>query len=173
MTTEDTYEYLFENNRYTKEQICRKYSFWYNKMLDFIQGAGLEQKVRIDRRKLGYAVLSYYADTYRMKMFHELDKINLPKVYGYSAYWILRMAPLQLADRVEDNILWVNEKFVVSVLISNMFKGVEPQKCDFKNYPSVKELAELLYYNFKYRTYNAQTLELMLKGVYVGADIGR
>lgn len=171
MNTEDTYEYLLK--KYPIDVICRRYKFWYDKMLVFIRSAGLEQKIAIDRRKLGYAVLSYYADIYRMKEFHELKKTNLPKVYGYGAYWILRMSPLQIVSPVPDNLLWINEKFVVTVLVSNMLKDIGENKCNFNVYPTVKELAELLCYNFKYRTYNAQTLELTIKGVYVGADIGR
>lgn len=48
MNTEDTYEYLLKN--YPIDTICRRYKFWYEKMLIFIEAAGLDQKVRIDRR---------------------------------------------------------------------------------------------------------------------------
>lgn len=71
--------------------------------------------------------MSYYADIYRIKEFHELDRTNLPKVYGYSVYWIVRMSPLQLVDMVSDNLLWINEKFVVTVLISNILRGKKKQ----------------------------------------------
>lgn len=171
MGKEDTYDYEYLLNEYTLEHICNKYQFWYNQMMCFIKAAGLEKKLRIDRRKLGYAVLSYFADVYRLKEFHDIDKTNLPKVYGYEAYWILRMSPLQVVDTVEDSLLWINEKFVVSVLISRLTKCIGMEGSNFKKNPSIKEFADLLCYSFKYRTYNSQSLELAIKGFLVGANV--
>lgn len=171
MGKEDTYDYEYLFKEYTLEQICSKYKFWYNQMMDFIKAAGLEKRLRIDRRKLGYAVLSYYADVYRLKEFHDIEKTNLPKVYGYEAYWLLRMSPLQVVDTVEDNLLWINEKFIVSVLISRLINIVGIEEYNFEKYPSIKELADLLCYIFKYRNYNSQSLELAIKGFLVGANV--
>lgn len=173
MSNEDTYDYEYLLKEYSIDQICSRYQFWYNQMMCFIKSAGLDDKVRIDRRKLGYAVLSYYADVYRLKKFHHIDKTNLAKVYGYETYWILRMSPLQLIERVDDNILWINEKFVVTVLVSSLLNSIDVKICDFEDYPSIKEFADLLCYNFKYRTYSPQSLEVAIKGFLVGADVRR
>lgn len=173
MGKEDTYDYAYLLEKYKIEKICNRYQFWYNQMMCFIKNAGLEGKVRIDRRKLGYAVLSYYADIYRLKDFHDIEKTNLPKVYGYEVYWMLRMAPLQLMDVVEDTLLWINEKFVVTVLVSRLLNCIGMKDCNFKDYPSMKEFADLLCYDFKYRTYNSQSLELAIKGFLVGANVRR
>ncbi len=173
MSKEDTYDYAYLLNEYTIEQFCSRYQFWYKQMLCFIKSAGLEERVRIDRRKLAYAVLSYYAGIYRLKEFHDIDKTNLAKVYGYEAYWMLRMSPLQLGDKVDDSILWVNEKFVVSVLISSLLNSIGISVCDSKDNLSLREFAELLCCRFKYRTYNPQSLELAIKGFMVGANARR
>lgn len=171
MGKEDTYDYAYLLKEYKLEHICNKFQFWYNEMMRFIKAAGLEKKLRIDRRKLGYAVLSYYADIYRLKEFHDIEKTNLPKVYGYEAFWILRMSPLQLVDTVQDDLLWINEKFVVTVLISRLLRCVGLEGSNFKVYPSIKEFADLLYYSFKYRTCSSQMLELAIKGFMAGANI--
>lgn len=171
MDTKENYQYLIEE--YSKEIICRRYKFWYEQMLIFIKSAGLESNIRIDRRKLGYAILSYFADIFRLKEFHELDRTNLPKVYAYEAYWILRMSPLQLVNRVSDDLLWINEKFITTILISDIVARIDKENIDFAKYPVLKELAELIVYNFKYRVYTAQTLEMMLKAVSVGIALGR
>ncbi|WP_300713372.1 hypothetical protein [uncultured Acetatifactor sp.] len=171
MDTKENYQYLIEE--YSKEIICRRYKFWYEQMLIFIKSAGLENNIRIDRRKLGYAILSYFADIFRLKEFHKLDRTNLPKVYAYEAYWILRMSPLQLVNGVSDELLWINEKFITTILISDIVTRIDKENIDFEKYPVLKELAELIVYNFKYRVYTAQSLEMMLKAVSVGIALGR
>ena len=172
MGKEDTYDYKYLLQKgYTIEQLCNRYQFWYGQMLCFLKNAGLEGKVRIDRRKLGYAVLSYFADIHRLKEFHGIDKTNLAKIYGYEVYWILRMSPLQLMDATDDKMLWVNEKFAVTVLISSLLNSIKMKECDPKTNPALKEFADLLYYSFKYRNYHSQSLELAIKGFMVGAEI--
>lgn len=170
MDTKENYEYLLKE--YSRETICRRYKFWYEQMMIFIKNAGLESKIRIDRRKLGYAILSYFADIFRLKEFHELDRTNLPKVYAYESYWILRMSPLQLINKVSDDLLWINEKFITTILISDIVARIDKENIDFEKYPVLKELAELIVYNFKYRIYTAQSLEMMLKAVSVGMALG-
>lgn len=170
MDTKENYEYLIKE--YSKDTICRRYKFWYEQMMIFIKNAELESSIRIDRRKLGYAILSYFADIFRLKEFHELDRTNLPKVYAYEAYWILRMSPLQLINGVSDDLLWINEKFITTILISDIVASIDKENIDFEKYPVLKELAELMVYNFKYRVYTAQSLEMTLKAVSVGIALG-
>lgn len=116
--------------------------------------------------------MSYFADIFRLKEFHELDRTNLPKVYAYEAYWILRMSPLQLINGVSDDLLWINEKFITTILISDIVASIDKENIDFEKYPVLKELAELMVYNFKYRVYTAQSLEMTLKAVSVGIALG-
>lgn len=172
MNTEaDNYSYLYK--KFTKEEICNRYKLWYAQMLDFLKYSGMDNYVRIDRRKLGYAILSYYADVYRIKDFHKIKKINNAKIYAYSSYWIVRMSPLQLIEEVEDKWLHINEKFITSVIVSNVLKRLGSEINTFEGRDLLKQFAELLYYNLIYRTYNAQTLELAILGVFTGAVIRR
>ena len=171
MNTEaDDYSYLF--SKFEKDIICNRYKLWYEQMLGFIENSGMKNFVRIDRRKLGYAILSYFADVYRIKDFHKIEKINNAKIYAYSSYWIARMSPLQLIDNVDDKWLHINEKFITSVIVSNVLRRLgEKEVRSYEDCYSVEQFSKLLYYNLIYRTYNAQTLELAITGVFTGATI--
>ena len=97
----------------------------------------------------------------RMKEFHGIDHANLNKVYAYSSYWFLRRQPIQLVSNVEkDTDLYINELFIVNNLVAKM-----KWHCSHKDIiqkQTLLEMANLWFYNFKFRVFTAQSLEMAI-----------
>lgn len=154
-------EYDFILDYYTIEDLQERFGVWYSDAKKFIEKKGLTDCVQINSRRLGYAVCDYFADMIRMKEFHGIDHANLNKVYAYSSYWFLRRQPLQLVSNVEkDADLYINELFIVNNLVAKM-----KWHCSHKDIiqkQTLLEMANLWFYNFKFRVFTAQSLEIAI-----------
>ncbi len=154
-------EYDFILEYYSIEDVQERFGIWYSDAKKFIEKKGLSNCAKINSRRLGYAVCDYFADMIRMKEFHEIDHANLNKVYAYSSYWFLRRQPIQLISNVEkDTDLYINELFVVNNLVAKM-----KWHCSHKDIiqkQTMLEMANLWFYNFKFRVFTAQTLEVAI-----------
>lgn len=154
-------EYDFILDYYTIEDLQERFGVWYSDAKKFIEKKGLSDCAQINNRRLGYAVCDYFADMIRMKEFHGIDHANLNKVYAYSSYWFLRRQPIQLVSSVEkDTDLYINELFIVNNLVAKM-----KWHCSHKDIiqkQSLLEMANLWFYNFKYRVFTAQSLEMAI-----------
>ena len=153
-------EYDFILDHYTIEDLQERFGVWYSDAKKFIEKKGLSDCVQINSRRLGYAVCDYFADMIRMKEFHGIDHANLNKVYAYS-YWFLRRQPIQLVSNVEkDTDLYINELFIVNNLVAKM-----KWHCSHKDIiqkQTLLEMANLWFYNFKFRVFTAQSLEMAI-----------
>ena len=163
-TNDYTLDYSTILEHYSEDEIVTRFQTWYRETQYFIQAFGLSNVVRVDTKKLGYAVCDYFSDIIRTKEFHDIEHANLSKIYAYSSYWFLRECPLQLISPVEDDLLFINEVYIVINLWGKISK-----RCPLK--PEGNEdfigLALLWLYNFKYRTYTAQSLEMALSSFFV------
>ena len=126
----------------------------------------MKNKVEINERKLIYMVLSYFADIVRLKEFHPIVRTNRIKTYAYSFFWLLRTAPVQLLQEVEDNFLFINEMIVVDAFYTQfVHEYANTKKLDEEVIH--KYLQELLYY-FRYRRYDQQSIENQILSFAVG-----
>lgn len=154
-------EYDFILDYYTIEDLQERFGVWYSDAKKFIEKKGLSGCAQINSRRLGYAVCDYFADMIRMKEFHGIDHANLNKVYAYSSYWFLRRQPIQLVSNVEkDTDLYINELFIVNNLVAKM-----KWHCSHKDIiqkQTLLEMADLWFYNFKFRVFTAQSLEMAI-----------
>lgn len=154
-------EYDFILDYYTIEDLQERFGVWYSDARKFIEKKGLSDRAQINSRRLGYAVCDYFADMIRMKEFHGIDHANLNKVYAYSSYWFLRRQPIQLVSNVEkDSDLYINELFIVNNLVAKM-----KWHCSHKDIiqkQTLLEMANLWFYNFKFRVFTAQSLEMAI-----------
>lgn len=165
METNDSQEYKIEYEfilkYYSLQDLQERFGVWYSEAQKFIDKKGLSDCAKINSRRLGYAVCDYFADMIRMKEFHGIDHANLNKVYAYSSYWFLRRQPIQLAADVEkDTDLYINELFIVNNLIAKVKRHCSHREIIQKQ--SLLEMANLWFYNFKYRIFTAQSLEVAL-----------
>lgn len=159
-----------------REHICylmKKYNFEkrYKNLLiqiqDVLEGLGIMDIVEINKDLLGQAVLNYFEDIDRLKEFEGIKRTNEDKIYSYETFWLLRDKPIQLkGNDIPYKYLYINEKIFTWILISKMLKkaGIGP---DSKN-PQLMIFLKLLYYNFKFRNFTQQSLELMITAFFCG-----
>ena len=154
-------EYDFILDYYSIEDLQERFGVWYSEAKKFIEKKGLSDCAQINSKRLGYAVCDYFVDMIRMKQFHGIDHANLSKVYAYSSYWFLRRQPIQLISNVEkDTDLYINELFIVNNLVAKM-----KWHCSHKDIiqkQTLLEMANLWFYNFKFRVFTAQSLEVAI-----------
>lgn len=154
-------EYAYILDYYTIEDLQERFGVWYSDAKKFIAKKGLEDCTTISSRRLGYAVCDYFADMIRMKEFHGIDHANLNKVYAYSSYWFLRRQPIQLISNVQkENDLYINELFIVNNLLAKLKYHCSHKEIIQKQ--SLQEMANLWFYNFKFRVFTAQSLEMAI-----------
>lgn len=151
---------------YSIEEVKERFGIWYSDAKRFIEKKGLSDKAIINTRRLGYAICDYFIDIIRMKEFHGIEHANLSKVYAYSCYWFVRRQPIQLIDDVENENLYINELFAVNNLIAKLRR--HSSNVDIINKQSLLELGKLWLYNFKFRLFTAQTLEMTIFSFFVG-----
>lgn len=138
-------------------------------MQDVLEALGILDKVTINTELLGQAVLNYFEDVDRLKSFEGIERTNEDKIYGYETFWLLRDKPIQIIDSAMPyEFLYINEKVFACLLISKMLKeaGIGP---DDKNGRLISFL-KLLYYNFKFRTFTQQSLEVMVSAFFCGCS---
>jgi hypothetical protein len=113
------------------------------------------------------AVFDYYVDIARIKDFHKIPRVNTEKIYGYTAFWLLKRKPLQVTIPFPGSD-FVNELFVTSFLAANILAekgiGTGTKNDTFKNFQ------RLLCYSLKYRHVSQQSLELMVEAFFAGFD---
>ncbi|MBR3298632.1 MAG: hypothetical protein IKI64_05440 [Clostridia bacterium] len=130
-------------------------------MQDLLDALGILDKVTINTDLLGQAVLNYFEDIDRLKSFGGIDRTNEDKIYGYEAFWLLRDKPIQfLSNDIPYEHLYINERVVTLILIAKVLKeaNIHPDSGNDRLLPFIK----LVYYNFKYRVYTPQSIELMI-----------
>ena len=149
-----------------KDRATKEFSGLLKQMSVLIDALGLDGKVRIDTSVLGKAVIDYIEDIVRLELFEGIVA-NIAKVYAYSTYWLLQRKPVMVLGDDCPEALYINEKVCTAILISKMQTEKNIRKADNEYY------VNLLFYNFKYRHYTAQTLELAIEGYFHGCDMGR
>lgn len=171
MDTKDNQDYKIDYNiilkYYSIEDLQERFGIWYQEAKKFIKKKGLLECAKIDTKRLGYAVCDYFMDIIRIKEFHGIEHANLNKIYAYSSYWFLRRQPIQLITKVEnDTDLHLNELFIVNNLVAKIKGHCSNRELIQKQ--SLLELANLWFYNFKYRVFTAQSLEVAICCFFVG-----
>jgi hypothetical protein len=132
----------------------------------------LESSVRIDEESLQMAVIDYFTDISRLKEFQAIKKANVNKIYGYALYWFLRRHPVQIVMPTPENFD-INEKVALAVFLPKIlveagmpYTKSKPQEEVFR--ARLNSFANLLFYNFKYRVYTQQSLELAIEAFLCG-----
>jgi len=161
-------EYLNKNG-YNDGDICLRFRDLLKYLEKFITVKKIAQSIEIDMDLLKKAVIDYFVDTVRIKEFHKIPNTRTEKIYGYTAYWLLKRKPIQVTNKFIGS-LFINESFVASYILNGIFaeKNLACGKC--VNKAALDEFVVLLIYNLKYRQVSQQSLELMIKAFYSGCD---
>ena len=79
------------------------------------------------------------------------------------SYWILRRHPIQLLSiDCDDDLVFVNEKFVLSMLMSFLTLGAESKTLSELDRDMYKSFANTFYYFLKFRRLDPQSIEMIL-----------
>jgi hypothetical protein len=114
-------------------------------MNSFIQEGNLKN-ISINETILWHVVLDCYTDIYRMKSFHNVKEVN-----------------------DEEQSIFINEKFVLSQILSFISKNNEDNLTIIAN-EKMDYFTATLFYFLKYRIKNPQTIELMLLAFEAGKE---
>lgn len=172
----DKIELLYDNYKDICEEfgavtIRERFQDFYAAYDEFININKLNGKVRLNTHSLLHAILDYFTDISRLKSFHKIKRINSFKITAYEISWILRRKPLQIIQDDTEELVYINEKFVLSYVMNYFTKLIG---YDFlptlkeENTKAVKGYINSLYYYLKYRNCNSQILEFALLSIGAG-----
>lgn len=171
---------------YGEQTFIESWVFLYQEALTFIShfSKRLETKLNVkivaddfffvSEDIISEIVLDYYTDIYRLQKFHKIQKINSLKVSAYTTFWILRRKPIQVKSSIVDPLYeksWavhINESFSAMMYLGMAFNFSKKSS----NKPQIvyRHFQDLLLYNFVYRPYSKESLELTLRALMVEFD---
>lgn len=167
------YEKLLE--RIEPEKIESRYQYLYEEIIKFIDSLrydrpNIGEKLFVNERALMHCILEYFEDIEKVKSAHDLNNTNSPKVNAYMAYWFLRRHPIQIAtmEDDDDDLMFVNEKFVLSMLISFLTQGSESKPLNEQDLKLYKNFINSFYYFLKFRRLDPQSIEMILLSFRLG-----
>lgn len=134
----------------------------YNK---FIEERDIKGCVRLNTFTLMHAVLDYFTDISRLKKFHKIKRTNSFKIIAYELSWLIRRKPLQILEDDEETLVYINEKFILSYVMSYFTQLVGfdfYDKLEEKNKKIIDGYIDSFYYYLKYRNCSSQALEFAL-----------
>lgn len=142
--------------------------------VDFINRNNIADKVIINSFMLAHAVMDYFTDITRLKEFHKIDFTNTYKTMAYEISWLLRRKPIQVLKDYEEELVYINEKFILSYVMNFIITNKESVR--YQDLSNVRQqcfngFIESLYYHLKYRDCGAQSLELALLSFEAGMTI--
>lgn len=169
------YDYVELVDSFGEEKIKERYTTLYEYMDSFIKRNKYEKQVVIADSILNQCLIDYFADVYRLKEFHNIEKINYVKIHAYTAYWLIRRKPLQIIkDDIENiDLAFVNEKFVASYLIQYLRGKHENVFILEEDRPVYMEFVKNLEYCLRYRVITPQMLETMIESYQAGMAFQR
>lgn len=165
MKDSENYKYLW--GLFPGDTITNRYENLLIQVQEVLDKLEIVEKVHISTDLLELSVLDYFEDIARLKNFQNIGRVNVDKIYSYGAYWFLRRKPIQIIDTsLEVAHVHINEKVCVAITMSKMMAEMKiDPACETQR---VENFLHLLNYNFKYRTYTQQSLELMIEAFFCG-----
>lgn len=157
-----------------EEKMKDRFKFIYDKMDEYLKVKNCLGKVVINRDSLNQSVLDYFTDIYRVKEFHDIEKVNISKIIGYQAFWLHRRKPLQVIEVESLNkYVFINEGFIMTYIAHELLIPDETIPMSEESQHNFKLFLDHLFYHLKYRTIDKQNLELMLFAFETGKNISK
>ena len=162
-------------NRYSEQVIDERYEYLYKEIEEFIQNfesinKQYEECLSINKFALIHAILDYYSDISRLKDFHAVDRANEYKILAYEAYWLLKRRPIQILKDQSEELVFMNEKFVLTYIISFLCQNITPEN---STSPYMNSFIDSFYYYLKYRVYTPQDIEMIILAFTVGVSLSK
>jgi len=147
----------------TEDTVKSRIDQLYTEMKTFITTYEFDEFVRIDLPALTHAVMDYFSDIRRLKIYQKIEHANQAKIKAYETFWLLKRHPLNVIKDVDnDQFAFINEKFLMMRLSCYLMGDkitksiVDDQRETFNNF------LEILLYHLKFRDCSPHALELML-----------
>lgn len=117
-----------------------------------------------------HCLLEYFEDILKVKSAHGLDHTNSHKVNAYLAFWLLRRHPIHILteDGENDDLVFANEKFVLTMLMSFLTQGAETKALSDVDLKLYKAFVNSFYYYLKFRKLHPQAIEMILLSFRLG-----
>lgn len=146
----------------------------YEEMQSFIRVYKLEAIAQVNQVILMQALLDYFSDIYRLKMYQEIEYVNGIKIKAYETFWLVQRKAIQLTtnDLEDDRMIYINEKFVLSRLVSYLLGDDINKPIVGEKQKAFQNFLDTLYYYLKFRRCDSQTIELMVLAFKAGQLIG-
>lgn len=149
-----------------RKKVRERFNDLYVEYDEFIKQQAECDILRINDYTLMHSVLDYFTDVSRLKHFHSIGYTNLYKTKAYEISWLLRRKPIQIiSDNDCDSVVYINEKFVLSHIMSYFVSLVGKDFYSDLSEEGVRAFdgyIDSLYYHLKYRNCSSQTLEIIL-----------
>ncbi len=137
---------------------------------EFIKQAGYQNHVQCNERILMTVLLDYWADIFRLKDFHVIEKARTEKIFAYLIAWIIRRKPLQFIHYTDlEKDIFVNERFALFLLLNECLLCGERKFVRREDMKKLDDYMEMVLYYFKYRECNPQVVELMIESFKMGS----
>jgi len=158
---------FLQKNGISNDDITSRYLSLLRRLEGFITVKKLAQCVFVDQDLFKTAIYDYFVDIARVKEFQHIPKANPEKIYGYTAYWLLKRKPIQVIKQFPGS-KFINELFVTVFLITSILaeKHLTGEQCTQN--VAFNKFQSLLFYHLKYRAITQQSLELMIEAFFCG-----
>ena len=140
-----------------EERVCAVHDVY----ADFLSSLKFEDEkdITMNDRILLHTILDYFTDIVRLKEFHGIDRINQDKIIAYECSWFVKRKPIQVLRCDIEEIVYINEKFVLSILVNHMTQN---GKGDFSSKTIIEGFCDTLLYYLKFRDCNPKILEMII-----------
>ena len=165
--------YQFLLKYFPGNKIYIRYQTLWGDIVKVVKSFKLDKVLRIDEESFRMVIIDYFTDIARLKDFQDIKRANADKIYGYELFWFLRRHPIQLLEDIPEHYD-INEKVALGVFLPRIFaeaglpNDLDKQTDEFND--RLNKFINLLFYNFKYRTYTQQSLELMIEAFIAGCS---
>lgn len=156
-------------------EIENEIKHYMNGIQAFINKMGSTDKLYVCDDILTYCVMDCLSDIKRLSDFHKIKEVNSIKRTAYYVKWVLRRKPIMIdtSDSEDDNIVYANEKYALSCMLAEIIGGEAEKKLSEDAYKKYEIFVNTLYYHLKYRTIDAQTLEMIIEAFQAGISFGK
>lgn len=161
-------------NEFGKSKIQERFQDLYIAYNKFIEDKQVNNSVQLNSFTLMHAVLDYFTDISRLKRFHKIKRTNSFKIIAYELSWLVRRKPLQILEDDKEELVYINEKFILSYIMSYFTQLVGfdfYDKLEEKNKKAFDGYVNSLYYYLKYRNCSSQSLEFALLSFGAGVAV--
>lgn len=157
-----------------EDTIKARFEQIYEEMRAFIQVYELENIAQINQVILMQALMDYFSDIYRLKKYQGIEHVNGIKIKAYETFWLVQRKAIQLVtnDLEDDRMIYINEKFVLSRLVSYLLGDDINKPIVAEKQKAFQNFLDTLYYYLKFRRCDSQSIELMVLAFKAGQLIG-